>query len=317
MQNKRGNTSTFVIIFLLITMIALALIIIYLVAPSFMPEFKQQAEETVKRAATGIEELTRNEGEQIQELSPGELPSNVLPERSLYLLEKETFDEMNKARTRRGISELIWYELLANVAFKHSQNQAENEYLNHTDMEGLSPGDRIANARIFNICNSENIFFIDSTNSKRGLAEKAVEGWLDSPGHRKNLLAEDITRAGVGISCKINKCYVTTNHICTKNQIVQQMQTGFIYFLTIYPEDVPTNLPVQIEFHLTATQPIDIYLVPDSEQYQKYIKRQSFLYTKKYNNVEETIDTAVIKKGYGFLVIPSKDSGLNIEVEYL
>ncbi|MCH8910097.1 MAG: CAP domain-containing protein, partial [Chloroflexi bacterium] len=272
--------------------------------PSLLPLAPDFVEET----ATKIDNLVREiEGEQIEELSPEQLPSGVLPDRSLYNIERETFTLMNQERVKRNIDTLEWDERIANTAFKHSKEMGINDYVNHTNLAGVQADKRLTNDRIFNVCNSENIFFIESRNSKIGLAEKAVEGWLNSPGHRRNLLDDKITKAGVGIYCEGRRCYVNTNHICTTTEITETLQDRFVYFFSIYPKEIKFDIPIQIEFNLEVTEKADIFIVPDSSQYQNYIKRRSYLFTKEYKRVTEIIDFAVVERGYGFMIVPSDD----------
>ena len=43
---------------------------------------------------------------------------------------------------------------------------------------------------------AENIYYDDYSNRS---ASRAVDGWMNSPGHRKNILTPDFTHIGVGV----------------------------------------------------------------------------------------------------------------------
>lgn len=316
-MNKKGKTRIilgFVLILLLITLTYL-LFQIYVLLPHTISRENFATKNQLNSPST--KEFNEPEARKIERPKPLILPEQTLPDRKEYLLERETFSLMNKARAKHGLKLLEWDERIANTAFKHSKDMALNEYINHTNLKGLSAPDRLAQDKIFFLCASENLFFIESRDPKSDLAENAVDGWLNSEGHRRNLLNPNITRAGVGIYCEGKRCYVTANHICSRTSFVQQLENRYIYFFPIYPEDSIFNFPIQINFRIASTQPLTIYLVPGQEQYDKYINRKSFLYAKRYDNVEEVEDIAVIEKGYGFLVVPKRKTGFQIDLEYL
>lgn len=81
------------------------------------------------------------------------------------------------------------------------------EYLAKTDRfaheaDGRKPADR-AKASGYRFCIvSENLALnLDSRGfSTNGLATQAVEGWKNSPGHRKNMVEPHVTEIGVGIA---------------------------------------------------------------------------------------------------------------------
>jgi len=321
MGRKRGFKFPFLSIFLILILLLIVFLLILYISPSLLPispDIAEKFKEGAERASSEIEEIVKEiGGEKIQELQPDQLPKDVHPERSLYILEKETFDLMNQERTTRGFNALVWNEGIANTAFKHSKEMGINDYINHTNLAGELANERLANANIFNICNSENIFFIESGRPKTELARKAVDGWLESTGHRKNLLDDKITEGGVGIYCDGRKCYVNANHICTTTTIDESLKERFAYFFSLYPEEAEFDISVRINFQISVTEEADVFIIPDSDQYQNFIKRKSYQFTKEYKKVTEVSDIAVVEKGYGFMVVPSENSELIIEIEYI
>ena len=82
---------------------------------------------------------------------------------------------------------------LAAVARAHSADMRDRDYFSHTSPEGLSPFDRAERAGV-DYSRAENIAF--------GQADAAavMEAWLDSPGHRANILDCELTKLGVGVA---------------------------------------------------------------------------------------------------------------------
>lgn len=106
--------------------------------------------------------------------------------------EKQLFDLTNVYRLDFGKRILRWSEPVAVVARKHSQDMAARSYFDHTNPSGYTPFDRLlADGVNFSLA-AENIA-AGYTN-----AFAVHSGWINSPGHRVNLL-RDIEFLGVGV----------------------------------------------------------------------------------------------------------------------
>ncbi|TSB46298.1 CAP domain-containing protein [Alkalicoccobacillus porphyridii] len=107
--------------------------------------------------------------------------------------EKQIFDLTNIIRKRHGLDPFTWNEDVRNIAFKHSQDMRVNDYFDHVSpTHGKLDARFIAGEVRFKTA-GENI----ALNYVDGAA--AVEGWLNSEGHRVNLLHEGFTELGVGV----------------------------------------------------------------------------------------------------------------------
>lgn len=87
---------------------------------------------------------------------------------------------------------LAWNNLLAGVATDHSRDMANNQYFDHKDKEGRTPGDRAELAGYGAQLVGENIA------AGRDNAGAVVEGWLASPGHCANLMNPGYSELGAG-----------------------------------------------------------------------------------------------------------------------
>lgn len=67
-----------------------------------------------------------------------------------------------------------------------------NKYFSHTGLNGSSPGDRISAAGYSWSSYAENIA------AGYGSPADVVAGWMDSPGHRANILSTNVTEIGIG-----------------------------------------------------------------------------------------------------------------------
>jgi uncharacterized protein YkwD len=105
----------------------------------------------------------------------------------------QIFHITNQIRKRHHLHELVWDEETSHVAFLHSEDMENNEYFSHTSPSFGELKDRLKKENILFQLAGENIAakYVD--------AIAAVEGWLNSEGHRVNLLHEEFTHLGVGV----------------------------------------------------------------------------------------------------------------------
>lgn len=98
----------------------------------------------------------------------------------------------NLERTKAGLPPLRLNPLLTAAALAHSQDMASQDYFDHAEPDGGSPGDRIEATGYQSAGWAENIYAGGST------PEEVVEGWMNSPGHRANILNPEMQEIGVG-----------------------------------------------------------------------------------------------------------------------
>lgn len=120
-------------------------------------------------------------------------------------LERTVVDRVNAARGREGLEPLAHDEELATIARRYSCEMARRGFFDHISPDGETMGDRLRKARTRYASVGENIARIES----RDPAERAVAGWLKSPGHRENMLGPRFTRTGVG-ACRAGRAIYFT-----------------------------------------------------------------------------------------------------------
>lgn len=97
----------------------------------------------------------------------------------------------NAERAAAGCGPLVVDERLTAAAQLHSEDMLAQDYFDHTSLDGRSPWDR-AEAQGYENPGAENIARGQAT------AEEVVRAWMDSPGHRANILSCDLREIGVG-----------------------------------------------------------------------------------------------------------------------
>ena len=117
--------------------------------------------------------------------------------------EKEVFDLINKQRTANGLSPLKENSELQRVARIKAQDMVNNNYFSHTSPTYGSPFDMIKSFKISYNTAGENIAGNSSNSS-------AVTAWMNSSGHRANILNSSFNQTGIGVvkGSKYGKIYV-------------------------------------------------------------------------------------------------------------
>jgi uncharacterized protein YkwD/stress response protein SCP2 len=103
-------------------------------------------------------------------------------------------DLTNRERTRYGLPPLSADPLLTTAAQAHSADMVARAFYAHTAPDGSQPWDRAAAAGSTRRSVGENIAC-----GQRSPAD-VVEGWMNSPGHRANILKPGFTHIGIGFA---------------------------------------------------------------------------------------------------------------------
>ncbi|GHC72007.1 CAP domain-containing protein [Streptomyces cinnamoneus] len=98
----------------------------------------------------------------------------------------------NAERCAAGLPPLAADPRLASAARMHSADMAGRDFFSHTTPEGREPWDRARAAGAPHRATGENIACGQRTSAE------VVRGWMDSPGHRANILTPGFTHLGVG-----------------------------------------------------------------------------------------------------------------------
>lgn len=156
-------------------------------------------------AATGVKETARTE-KASGETAKTPVTSNKAAETtkapaktsSVQEIERQVVILVNQVRKQNGLNELTLNEELSNVARIKAKDMAENNYFSHTSPTYGSPFDMIKQFGIGYRTAGENIAMGQTT------AQKVFDGWMNSEGHRANILNPSFTQIGVGYTSNGN-----------------------------------------------------------------------------------------------------------------
>ncbi|OFI05928.1 chlorophenol reductase precursor [Clostridium acetireducens DSM 10703] len=108
-------------------------------------------------------------------------------------IESEVIRLVNVERQKAGLPALKANSELSRVARYKSQDMADNKYFSHTSPTYGSPFDMMKKFGIRFSAAGENIAYGQRT------AQEVMNGWMNSPGHRANILNSSFTEIGVGV----------------------------------------------------------------------------------------------------------------------
>ena len=117
--------------------------------------------------------------------------------------EKEVFDLINNQRTQNGLSALKLDTETLKVARIKAQDMVDNNYFSHNSPTYGSPFQMLNSFKISYKTAGENIAGNSSNSS-------AVTAWMNSSGHKANILNSSFNYTGIGVvkSSKYGKVYV-------------------------------------------------------------------------------------------------------------
>ena len=146
-------------------------------------------------------------------------------------------DLINEERIKHGLSELMYDDDLGEIAKSHSEDMAQQGFFAHDNLEGQSFSDRYARGSY--VCvnkqgmtiygGAENIYtdwrYGTTTysggriinrewHSESRIAQRAVDGWMNSPGHRANILTGVFNSEGIGVGFAQNGEILITQNFC-------------------------------------------------------------------------------------------------------
>lgn len=132
----------------------------------------------------------------------------IYPEESEELkksFELQTIDLVNSVRYKNNLNDLKYSENATESSRKHSTDMACSNFFDHKNKTGESPFDRMKKEGISYVTAGENIAAGQTS------AIYAHEAWMNSEGHRKNILG-DYNNIGVGVAFGgYYKIYYTQN----------------------------------------------------------------------------------------------------------
>lgn len=147
---------------------------------------------TGQQGAQGNQQQQNAAGQQGTEQAPtNDAQQNT---QGISAVESKVIELTNAQRRKNGLKDLQADTALSNVARTKSNDMRSKNYFSHTSPTYGSPFDMMRDFGISYKSAGENIAKGQTT------PEQVVDAWMNSEGHRKNILSADYTHIGVGYS---------------------------------------------------------------------------------------------------------------------
>ncbi|MDD4315613.1 MAG: SafA/ExsA family spore coat assembly protein [Clostridia bacterium] len=133
-------------------------------------------------------------------------PAMIYPGQKIYIpetaplknVETEIVRLVNAERAKRGLQQLTINWQVARVARIKSQDMINNNYFAHISPVYGSPFKMLESFKLRYSAAAENIAYGQRS------AQEVMNSWMNSPGHRANILSGNVTQIGVGVAKKAN-----------------------------------------------------------------------------------------------------------------
>lgn len=156
----------------------------------------------------------------------------TVTEEDLRDCENYIFIITNEKRAIHGVPKLVWDSNLADMARKHSLDMAQNNYFSHTNLGNEDPTMRAIRhgynthkdlgggwysegiAENIGMMPTGNVIGIGYVyNDPESIAIAHIQSWMESSGHRTNILDVEYIRMGVGVAYdKESNSYIATQN---------------------------------------------------------------------------------------------------------
>jgi len=130
--------------------------------------------------------------------------NNVNTSSNFREFQKKVIEIVNKERVKAGLISLAENADSDKIATLKSEDMVKLNYFSHTSPTYGSPFEMLTHFNIKYSAAGENIAYGQST------PDEVMTAWMNSPGHRANILNSNFTQIGVGIALKANGQLVWT-----------------------------------------------------------------------------------------------------------
>ena len=143
---------------------------------------------------------------------PSETPSDepvVSDSNYIAEIEQAIFQRVNQERAAAGLPALSYNTTMEHYARIKSKDMGDNGYFSHEDLQGKLITEQMKADGVSYRAWGENIAYIQGMSDNNALATKFMDNWMNSSGHRANILSTNFSSIGIGVY-KIGNTYYAT-----------------------------------------------------------------------------------------------------------
>lgn len=135
--------------------------------------------------------------------------TSINNEKFMAQVEQAIYEKVNIERGKAGMSALSYNNTMQKYARIKSQDMGDKNYFDHKDLQGNLITVRMQNDGVKYSAWGENIAYIGGVSDPVQLANQFMNNWMNSSGHKANILSGNFASIGVGVYKVGNKVYAT------------------------------------------------------------------------------------------------------------
>lgn len=124
-------------------------------------------------------------------------------------IEQSIFQQVNAERAKAGLPALSYNNTMQKYARIKSQDMGDKNYFDHKDPNGNLITVKMQQDGVSYQAWGENIAYLSGYTGNSTIAKQFMTNWMNSSGHRANILSSDYTSIGIGVYKIGNKYYAT------------------------------------------------------------------------------------------------------------
>lgn len=208
-------------------LIALTLVVVGLLIGTAITPLDQTVDEIGSAVSPAVNEteptLSPTQTATLQSQAAGTTPDNQSPALNQTRIERAAHIKVNEIREERGLKRVEWDPELQSIAAEYSISLAERGYLTHTDRDGdgfekryeeagyecrvaaggnryYVGGENLAFTYAASDVRAGNRGVVNHNGNETKIGRGIVKGWMNSTGHRENILQPEWRREGIGVA---------------------------------------------------------------------------------------------------------------------
>ncbi|WP_195263878.1 CAP domain-containing protein [Clostridium sp. 1001275B_160808_H3] len=124
-------------------------------------------------------------------------------------IEQAIFQRVNQERAAAGLPALSYNGTMEHYARIKSKDMGDRGYFDHKDPQGKLITEQMKADGVSYSAWGENIAYIQGVSGNATLATQFMDNWMNSSGHRANILSSNFSSIGIGVY-KIGNTYYAT-----------------------------------------------------------------------------------------------------------
>ena len=159
--------------------------------------------------STTVSQPSNNNSTTVSQSTNNQQAVVVQSDKFMAEVEQAIYSKVNEERAKAGMASLSYNYTMETYARIKSQDMGDRGYFEHKDPEGNLITVTMQQNGVSYRSWGENIAYISGVNDPQALATQFMTNWMNSSGHRANILSANFDSIGIGVYKVGNTVYAT------------------------------------------------------------------------------------------------------------